>query len=233
MPKKSIILLSGGLDSVVSLAVAKDKLNIDLALTFDYGQRSALQEINAAQKIADFFSINHKTINLDWLNQITNTALVNQSETLPDLGINNLDNKEKTENSAQKVWVPNRNGLFLNIAACFADSFDYTHIIFGANKEEATTFPDNSPEFVDKINDSFEYSTLAKPKVIAPLVRCSKVEIVNLAIEHKAPLELIRSCYTSDEKHCGMCESCLRLARALKETGHFEEYKFIFKNNLK
>ncbi len=229
MSNRSVILLSGGLDSVVSLACTKETLNIDLALTFDYGQRSAAQEIEAAQKISDFFNINHKTINLDWLNKITNTALVNQAESLPDLGLNNLDNKEKTGSSAQKVWVPNRNGLFLNIAACFADSFSYTHIVFGANKEEATTFPDNSAEFVDKINDSLDCSTLAKPKVVAPLVKYSKVDIVKLAVEHKAPLGLIRSCYTSDEKHCGQCESCLRLIRALKETGHFEEYNFIFK----
>ncbi len=228
MVKKSVILLSGGLDSVVSLAFAKEEFNINLALTFDYGQRAAVQEAKSSQNISDFFNINHRIINLDWLNKITNTALVNQSESLPDLGIKNLDNKEKTENSAQKVWVPNRNGLFLNIAACFADSFGYTHILFGANKEEATTFPDNSSEFIDKINDSLEYSTLLKPKVVAPLVKYSKIEIVKLAIEYKVPLEFIRSCYTSDEKHCGRCESCLRLTRALKETGHFEGYSSLF-----
>lgn len=213
---KSIILLSGGLDSVVSLACAKEEYNIELALTFDYGQKAKNKEISAAKAIAEHFNIKHEVIELSWLKQITKTSLVNDNESIPDVGFNNLDNFKITEDSAQKVWVPNRNGVFINIAAAYADSENYTHIIFGANAEEAATFSDNSQIFIDKINKSLEYSTLVKPKVFSPLIGYNKAEIVSLGIQHNAPFSLIRSCYTDNEKHCGQCESCLRFKRALE-----------------
>ena len=78
MSTKSIILLSGGLDSVVALAYSKEKAdyNVELALTFDYGQKTASSEINASKKVAEYYSVKHKVIKLDWLKEITNTALV-------------------------------------------------------------------------------------------------------------------------------------------------------------
>jgi 7-cyano-7-deazaguanine synthase len=167
--------------------------------------------------IAKHYSISHNVIKLDWLAQITDTALVNTDKNLPSLGASNLDNLEMAEESAKGVWVPNRNGVFLNIAAAYADSMGFTHIIFGANKEEAATFPDNSEAFIEKINAAFEYSTLAKPVVVAPLAACTKTEIIKLAVKHNVPLHLLRSCYTDEEVHCGECESCLRLKRALAE----------------
>lgn len=219
MMNKSIILLSGGLDSLVSLDYAKDTYNIQYALTFNYGQRAAKKEIEAAKNIADYFNIDHRVIETPWLEEITETSLVNTNQDLPALNSGELDNPEKTTESAKNVWVPNRNGLFLNIAACFADSIGFSHIIFGANKEEGTTFPDNTQEFIDKINGSFEFSTLVKPKVFAPLINLNKTEIIKLALEIEAPLNLVRSCYTDEKKHCGKCESCLRLKRALEANG--------------
>jgi len=219
MKNKAIILLSGGLDSLVSLACAKDEYNIVSALTFDYGQRAAAKEIQTSKIIAEYFNIEHKVIEVPWLKEITDTSLVNTGQDLPELNSDELDNPELTNNSAKNVWVPNRNGVFLNIAACFADSFNFSHIIFGANKEEGTTFPDNTQEFIDKINASFEFSTMAKPKVFAPLINYDKTEIIKLALDIKAPLTLVRSCYTGEEKHCGKCESCLRLKRALEANG--------------
>lgn len=216
---KSIILLSGGLDSLVSLAYAKNEYNVQLALTFDYGQRAAKKEIAAAKTIAEYFNVEHKIIKTAWLEEITETSLVNTNQDLPALDSDELDNAELTQNSAKNVWVPNRNGLFLNIAACFADSMNLEHIIFGANKEEGATFPDNTQEFIDKINAAFEFSTLVKPKVFAPLINLNKTEIIELALEIEAPLNLVRSCYTNEEKHCGKCESCLRLKRALEANG--------------
>jgi 7-cyano-7-deazaguanine synthase len=227
---KSVILLSGGLDSFVSLACAKEEYNIELALTFDYGQRASQKEISSSSEIAKYYKIEHKVINLPWLASITTTSLVNTAETLPQLDNSELDIMDVAQISAHKVWVPNRNGLFLNIAASFADTFAFTNIIFGANKEEASTFPDNSAVFIEKINQSLEYSTLAKPKVYSPLINHDKKGIVKLAIEHKIPFNLLRSCYTNEENHCGSCESCLRLKRALKEIADPAIYKLIFNN---
>lgn len=204
---KALILLSGGLDSLVALGYCKEKYGIEMALTFNYGQKSALSEITSSSKICKHYNIEHKVIVLDWLKEITNTALV-------------ADKKIPTENlgtfsSAESVWVPNRNALFLNIAAAFADSLNFDYILFGANKDEAKTFPDNTEEFREKVTELFMTSTLKHPKVIAPLINYSKDDIVKIAMKNSVPLEFVRSCYNSGEKHCGVCESCRHLKRAL------------------
>ena len=217
---KGIILLSGGLDSLVSLGVGIEKYGISLALTFDYGQKAVEQEISTSKNICDYYKIEHKVIKLDWLKEVTHTALVS-NEDLPE----GVDNPEQ---SAKSVWVPNRNGLFLNIAGSFADGNDYDYIIIGANKEEGQTFPDNTQEFIDKIDAEFEYSTQKHPKVVAPLINSDKNDIVKLALEHKIPLEFVRSCYASGEKHCGKCESCTRLKNALIANGDTHYIKELF-----
>lgn len=206
---KGIVLLSGGLDSLVSLGLGINEYNVTLALTFDYGQKSAEYEINASKAICEYYKIEHRVIKLDWLKSITHTALVSGAE-IPEG--NALDNPEQ---SAKSVWVPNRNGLFLNIAGCFADGEDYDYILIGANKEEGQTFPDNSKNFIDRINAEFEFSTQKHPKVVAPLLNSDKNDIVKLALQYKIPLEYVRSCYAGGEKHCGKCESCTRLKNAL------------------
>lgn len=219
---KSVILLSGGLDSVVALAYSKQKTdyNVELALTFDYGQKTVRSEVEASRKISEFYGIENKVIRLDWLKEITNTALVANIDT-PKSGF-------ETENSAKSVWVPNRNALFLNIAASFADSFGYNYILFGANKDEAKTFPDNTEEFREQATKLFESSTLVKPQVVAPLINYSKSDIVRVAVELGVPFEFIRSCYNSEEGHCGECESCYYLKNALLENNCKEYIEILF-----
>jgi len=224
---KGIVLLSGGLDSVVSIAKCINEIEIELALTFDYGQKSFTKEYEASKKIANHYNIKHECIKLDFLKNITHTALVSNN-TVPEVVTNNLDNKNITINSMKNVWVPNRNALFINIAAAYADSYKYDYIIIGANKEEATTFSDNSKKFINDINKSLETSTNHYIKVIAPLIDLDKTEIVKKAIKLNAPLKLIYSCYNSSYKHCGKCESCNRLKRALLNSNCDNIIKEIF-----
>lgn len=224
---KSIILLSGGLDSFVSLALAKEDYKIQLALTFDYGQKSVEREISASKRICKHYNIEHNVIKLDWLKEITQTALVSKKE-IPLTSLSDLSSDDFVNKSAVSVWVPNRNGAFLNIAGCFADSFGYDYIIFGANKEEGQTFPDNTQEFIDRVNAEFEFSTQKKPKAYAPLINLCKNDIVKIALERGVPLELTRSCYSTKEKHCGICESCVRLKRALAHNNCEETIKKLF-----
>lgn len=215
MNNSAIILLSGGLDSVVSLAVLKHKLDIELAITFNYGQKSALREIESSKKIAQYYNIKHEIINLDWLKKISTSSLTT-NDNIPALTSDMLDNKSVTQESAKSVWVPNRNALFINIAACYAESMNISNIIIGANKEESNTFKDNSIDFISAINTSLENSTNNMPKVVAPLIDMNKEEIVKFAVEYKIPFEYIFSCYLNGQKQCGKCESCLRLKRALE-----------------
>ncbi len=220
MKDKSIILLSGGLDSLAALGLTKEQYGIDLALTFDYGQKSAKEEVEASAKICNFYEINHKVIILDWLKEITQTSLVSDKK-IPESDFG-------TNESAKNVWVPNRNGLFLNIAAAFADSYGYKYIIFGANKDEGETFSDNTEDFRARISKVFEYSTLQKPKVIAPLINYTKDDIVKIVIDKKIPLEFVRSCYRSGSKHCGICESCNHLKKALIKNKAYNYINLLF-----
>ena len=216
---KSVILMSGGLDSVVALGCLKEEYNIQMALTFDYGQKSVEREINASKKICEHYNTEHKVIKLDWLRDITRTSLVSSNE----IPVSNLQTKE----SAEKVWVPNRNALFLNVAACFADSYGFDYIIFGANKDEAETFSDNTELFREKISEMFSFSTMVKPKVVAPLINYTKDDIVRVAIEKGIPLQYLWSCYKSGEKHCGKCESCNYLKNALLKNGSDVAKKYL------
>ncbi len=226
MRNEAIILLSGGLDSVVSLAVASEQYSIDLAISFNYGQAAWNKEYNAASAIAEYYNISHKVVELDWLKDLKSVVAPQLSEL--DLSKKNL----MTKTSAQ-VWIPNRNAVFINIAAAFADTDEknYRYIIIGANKEEAATFTDNSSNFIDAINKSLIFSTNSKVQVLAPLIEKNKAEIVKLGVEKNIPFETINSCYNNTEKHCGKCESCLRLRRAiscLDENKKFELLKKLF-----
>lgn len=212
---KSIILLSGGLDSLACLAVTREKYNCELAITFDYGQKALAKEIEASKKICDFYNVEHKIIKLDFLKEITQTALVSDKEVPQDYDM-------------KAVWVPNRNGLFLNIAGSFADSYGYNYIIIGANKEEGKTFPDNTLEFAKRVESEFEFSTLIQPKILIPLIDMDKEEIVKTVIDLKAPLELVHSCYLGGDKNCGKCESCLHLIEALKKNDAKDFIKKLF-----
>lgn len=216
----AVILLSGGLDSLVSLGLVRNEYDEMLALTFNYGQKSFNNESEASEKICNYYGLKREVITLDWLKKITNTALVADKE-IPA-------NIEDYTKSMKAVWVPNRNGLFLNIAACYADSYGYRDIIIGANKEEAVTFSDNTEEFIHRICSEFEYSTLVKPNVRVPLIKYDKLQTVKVALEHKMPLDMVWSCYNSGEKHCGRCESCMRLKNALSGCGDTDFINRIF-----
>ena len=214
--KKSLILLSGGLDSLVCLGVFKDKYNIDFALFFNYGQLSYKNELNSVKKICKHYKIKLKTINLPWLKNLSKTSVLTQNS--------------KNIQTDDIVWIPNRNGLFLNIAGSFAEELNYTNIIIGANSEEAKEFPDNSIDFIKAVNNEFKFSTQKDIKIIAPLADYDKNEIVRLAIENKVPLEYVWSCYTDKSKHCGVCKSCIGLKNALGYNKNSYYLKLLFKN---
>lgn len=212
---KSIVLLSAGLDSTVALAKTLTSSDVELCLTFDYGQRSGMQEINRAGMIAKHYGIDHEVIELPFLRKVTKTSLVNKNADVPHLTRDLLDDKITIE-TASKVWVPNRNGLFINIAASYGESYGYSHIITGFNREEAATFPDNSIEFINQINSALNLSTLNKIKVSSPTIDLDKEQIVSLGHELNIPWHLVWSCYYGEDKMCGKCESCQRLHRASK-----------------
>jgi len=213
---RSVILLSAGLDSTVAFKHAYDRCSELLALTFDYGQRAAANEIEHAIRICREFDVSHEVIELPWIGRFG--GALTDASALPELAEHELDSVAATD-SAKRVWVPARNLLFLSIAAGYAENGGYDLITVGFDSEEAATFPDNSSEFVERFNRVLEYGTLKPPAIDAPLIDLDKTAIIRLGVAIDAPLGLSWSCYESGDLPCGVCESCLRRARAFAEVG--------------
>lgn len=214
--ERCLVLLSGGLDSAVATAMIRQQMTVSLAVTFDYGQRAAAREIDCAQSLAKTWDIPHQVITLPWLAECSNSALTQRQQSLPQFGSTRLlDDAPSTRASAIKVWVPNRNGVFLNIAASIAEAQAIPWIVTGFNREEAVTFPDNSSDYIAASNAAFHFSTLGKVNLISPTQPLVKSEIVAWAKKNDVPLDRIWPCYEGGATWCGRCESCMRFQRAM------------------
>ncbi len=217
--EKSILILSGGLDSTVAAHLSKESSSPVLALTFDYGQRSVQHEVQAAANTARSLGTEHRVMDLPWLGQMTRTALVNRTSSLSRPSLAELEDETASRKSAANVWVPNRNGLFLNIAACFADALGATRLVTGFNREEAATFPDNSIPFAEAANHFFYYATQAHPVVESPTLGLNKIEIVQKAVSLGIRFRDLWFCYEAGPEPCHRCESCMRNFRAFDAAG--------------
>lgn len=220
MRNSAITLLSGGLDSAVATVLAGKQCDIRLALTFDYGQRAAKNEVRAARAFCKKYKIKHRVIRMDWLKSISGSALTDRKKKLPVFQEECLiADPKKCVKSARSVWVPNRNALFTNIAAAFAEAMNCRYIIAGFNAEEAKTFPDNSRDFILKSNRLFFKSTLSHPKIISPTQKMNKTQIAGKSVELKIDPRFFWSCYKGGVKMCATCESCARTISAFKKAG--------------
>lgn len=215
--KKAISVLSGGLDCTVATSVFSKDHEIH-AITFNYGQKAFQRELQASKEICNKMNWTHEVIDLPWLAEISNSSL-NTDEDIPELKEEDLDDLNKSQESASNVWVPARNTVFTSIALSYAESIGADAIIVGWNGEEGATFPDNSKEYMEKFNELIDVGSPEKIKIEAPLIDLNKEEIVTLGFEFGAPMELSYSCYKGEEKQCGVCESCMRRKRAFKNLG--------------
>ena len=213
--KKAISVLSGGLDCTVATSVYAKDYDIH-AITFNYGQKSFERELEASKKICDKMGFEHSVIDLPWLAQISNSSL-NTAEEIPEIKEEELDDIKKSSETASSVWVPARNMVFTSIATSYAESIGAKAIIVGWDAEEAATFPDNSKEFLNAFNELIKIGSPDNIKIEAPAIDLSKEEIVKLGLDVGAPMELSYSCYAGRDKHCGVCESCMRRKRAFKK----------------
>jgi 7-cyano-7-deazaguanine synthase len=190
-----------------------------LALTFDYGQRAAARELERAAKIAQHAGVVHKVLPLPWFKDFTRSSLVNHTAQVPVKEAVSIDDVSRSNETAKAVWVPNRNGIFLNIAAAFAESLGAKWIIPGFNAEEAVTFPDNSQVFLEAATASLAFSTSNQVEVKCFTTSLVKTDIVRRGLALGVPFELIWPCYFGGEKPCGTCESCQRFERATQAVG--------------
>ena len=179
-----------------------------LALTLDYGQRAARREIAAAGRIAARGNVEHLVIRLPWL---AGGALTDRGRPLPRP---DLRRAADVRASARAVWVPNRNGVFIAVAASVAERRGADAVIVGFNREEASTFPDNSAAFLRATNRALAFSTANRLRVVGPTAAWDKARIVREARLRGFDLSGIWPCYGGGRRWCRRCESCLRALRA-------------------
>ncbi len=214
----AVSLLSAGLDSTVATLAAMAGSEIALAITVDYGQRAADREIERSARLCRRFGWRHEVVPARWLASDSGGALVDESSELPSPTREELDGAS-AERSARAVWVPNRNGLFVAIAAARAEAIGADEIIVGFNSEESVTFPDNSIGFVEACDRSLAFSTRTRVRVRAPLIEMDKIGIVLEGRRLGIDFDDLWPCYLGGESICGRCESCVRFARAVEAAG--------------
>lgn len=205
---KAIILLSGGVDSTVILALAKQQRKVCFTISFDYGQRHRL-ELRAAKNIARFYDVPYQMIKID----ITclNTSSLTSFLEVPKASSLETLKKEGTPST----YVPARNTIFLSHALAYAECLQVDEIHFGANKDDYSSYPDCRPEyftaFQAMVNTATKQSTEKKPPtIVTPLIHLTKREIVKKGRELNVPLDLTLSCYDPLPlgEHCGRCLAC-------------------------
>lgn len=207
--KKAVILLSGGLDSVTTLALAKSQGYVCYAVSFAYGQKHCA-ELNAAKKIAERFDVvDHKIINID-LGQIGGSALTDSS----------IDVPKKETQGIPVTYVPARNTIFLSFALGYAEVLHANDIFIGVNAVDYSGYPDCRPEFIEAFQKMARIATKAgvegeQVTIHTPLIDITKAEIIKLGTGLGIDYGMTVSCYDADSEGsaCGMCDSC-RLRRA-------------------
>ncbi len=213
---KALVLLSGGLDSATCLGMAVDNFgreNVQAASIF-YGQRHE-RELSSATEIARHYGVERSEFDAAAIFSQSNSALMNFSG-------KNLSHETYGEqikkNPRVDTYVSFRNGLFISIAASFADSiFDEpAEIYIGVHQDDsaANAYPDCRADFIAAIGKAVEIGTFGKIKVVAPFLGKNKADIVKIGLALKVPYELTWSCYERGDRPCGKCATCLDRAAA-------------------
>ena len=214
MKKAGIVVLSGGMDSCVTAAIALEQ-GYDLGLLhLNYGQRTEARELKAFHDIADFYKIEKRlVVDISYLREIGGSSLTDMSR--------KVEEREVDKNSLPSTYVPFRNGNIISIAVSWAEVINASDIFIGAVEEDSSGYPDCTEVFYEKFNALLAVG-LPKDKhiqVSAPLIHLSKPQIVANGIELGAPLHLTWSCYQSEEKACGVCESCRLRLKGFENAG--------------
>lgn len=214
-----VVLLSSGLDSTFNFLKAVDQMDVKLAVTFDYGQHSAQKEIEKSKILCKKHGVAHEVVNLPFISRISKSSLNTDESDIPEGEEIKIDDQSSSEESAKRVWVPNRNGVFLNVGASYAEALGAEFVIPGFNLEEAQTFPDNSEDYMNRLDSGFELSTQTGVKVFCFSHKLTKTQIVAEMTGMNPDWSLVWPCYKNQEDICGKCESCQRFLRALAENG--------------
>lgn len=214
MTDLSIVLVSGGMDSCVTAAMANAESRAIAFLHVSYGQRTEDRERRAFNDIADFYGVERRLdVSIEHLAKIGGSSLTDKNIDVTEADL--------TSKEIPKSYVPFRNANMLAIATSWAEVIGAGAIYIGAVAEDSSGYPDCRPEFYEAFQKTIEAGT--KPEthieIHTPIIRLSKSEIVKKGIELGAPLHLTWSCYRSEDLACGTCDSCALRLRGFEQAG--------------
>ena len=220
---KSIVLLSGGMDSATALSIAKNKRLSCYALTINYGQKHST-EIEKAKLIANHFQvIEHKIIEID-LTVFGGSALTDKSIDIP----------EKGSQGIPVTYVPARNTIFFSLALAWAEVIGANSIYSGVNAIDYSGYPDCRPEYIEAMQGLVNLATKATVEgdsiaIEAPLLNMNKIDIIKKGIENDVDFSKTVSCYqlTKQSKSCGVCDSCRIRLKAFEELNLIDQIEYV------
>ncbi len=211
--EKAVVLVSGGLDSCVTAAIAAQQYTLAF-LHLNYGQRTEKRELKAFNDIADFYQVKERlVVDMQYLKQIGGSSLTDETIEVSKADLN--------YQGIPTSYVPFRNANILSIATSWAEVIGATRIFIGAVEEDSSGYPDCREEFYQAFNKVIELGT--KPEthihIETPIIHLKKWEIVKKGLELGAPFEKTWSCYQNEDVACGQCDSCALRLRGFQMAG--------------
>lgn len=221
-PQSAIVLVSGGMDSCVTAAIAKSENEEIALLHVSYGQRTERRERRAFEDIADFYGAARRlAVSIEYLAKIGGSALTDTGFDVPEA---DLESKE-----IPATYVPFRNANMLSIAASWAEVIGAQAIYTGAVAEDSSGYPDCRTEFFEAFEKAIDAGTKPETRVrlSTPIIHLSKAEIVKKGLQLGAPLHLSWSCYRSEDLACGACDSCALRLRGFARAGVTDPIEYV------
>jgi 7-cyano-7-deazaguanine synthase len=209
---RAVVLLSGGMDSCVCAALAVSESNA-AAVHISYGQRTEARERRAFLEICDRLGIQDRlVVRNEALRAIGGSALTDPNIAVPE--------SPAIGREIPVTYVPFRNAHFLSVAVSWAEVLEAEKVYIGAVEQDSSGYPDCRPEYYRAFNEVVKTGTKdGRIEILTPLIGLRKSEIVKLGLELRAPFDLTWSCYSREDRACGVCDSCVLRLRAFREAG--------------
>lgn len=209
MEKDSVIILSGGMDSVTLLHYRKER--IALAVSFDYGSNHNVREIECARRQCENLGIEHLVIPLDFMGIYFRSSLFEGADSIPE--------GHYADENMKSTVVPFRNGIMLSVACGLAESRGLRHVMMANHGGDHAIYPDCRPEFVTSMSDAMRNGTYEGVDILAEFTNITKSDIARLGKKLGVDYSMTYSCYKGGEKHCGRCGTCIERKEAMREAG--------------
>ncbi len=216
---KTVIVLSGGMDSTTALAWAKQNSNVVGSVHFQYGSKHNSNELTAAKAVAAHYGLELTVVDMPFINRLFKSDLLQNGGEIPE--------GHYADPSMKRTVVPFRNGIMLSIAAGYAESIDSEAVVLGNHFGDHAIYPDCRVDFINAMNSAIKLGTYKEVCIMAPFEKKTKADIAKIGAALGVPYHLTWSCYKGGEKHCGKCGTCYERKEAFVDAGVIDPTEYL------